>query len=266
MKDYTIFNTAISYVNNYFNINNLLNKFRCLRYNYLKKFKNDYFKIYYKKRYFEVKFKNFSLKFYENPFYDISVPVKGYLRIGTIKENDIIVDAGASNGVFTLIAAKLTGKDGMVIAFEADNKNYHKLINNLKLNRINNIIAINKALWSEKCILKFKSNQSDYSSAYFNKNDKNDIIKVNGATLDEELKKYNIDKINWIKMDIEGSEIEAIKGCEDILKNKDLRLTIATYHIVNGKKTQEFIEKYLKKLNFQVITSFKEHLTTYAFK
>ncbi len=52
----------------------------------------------------------------------------------TIKKGDTIVDLGANIGYFTLLAAKLTGREGKVYSFEPEPKNYNYLLKNIKLN------------------------------------------------------------------------------------------------------------------------------------
>jgi len=67
-------------------------------------------------------------------------------------------------------------------------------------------------------------------------------------------------------MDIEGAEIEAIKGAKKTLKNNTANLAIASYHILDGEKTHFKLEKMLQKLGYKTETSFLQHLTTYANK
>lgn len=241
----------------------LKSKVRCLYYNYLKK--ND-FRIYYKKNKFLVFFKDLRLKFYDNPYGGISNTVKGYLRKYKVKKGDIVVDAGAYVGAFTLIASKMVGDKGKVIAFEPDKENYEKLLKNIELNDITNVIAINKGLWSRTTTFEFNDKHSGTSSFIFDKTKTNHAVSVPTVSLDDELEELRINKVDFIKMDIEGAEIEAIKGCNNILKNSDTKLTIASYHVVNGQKSCFELEKLLTKLGYNVETQFSEPLTTYANK
>lgn len=66
-------------------------------------------------------------------------------------------------------------------------------------------------------------------------------------------------------MDIEGAEIKAMRGSiKTIKKNKMINLAIASYHIVDGKKTHLFLEKFFKKLNMDTKTEENGQLITYA--
>jgi hypothetical protein len=86
------------------------------------------------------------------------------------------------------------------------------------------------------------------------------------VSIDSELEMIGINKVNFIKMDVEGSELEAIKGAEQTLKNNDVHLAIASYHIINSQPSFTELEKLLTLFNYKAVTAFPEHLTTYAAK
>lgn len=189
-------------------------------------------------------------------------PVKGYELYGKLKPGDVVVDAGAFTGDYTIFAARKVGKNGKVIAFEPDSKNRGILKKNLKHERLNNVIIVPKGLWNKNTVLKFRNLDGLHSNlASIDGN-----ISINVVKLDDELKKLGIKKINVLKMDIEGAEIEAIKGSIKTLKKSNPFVKIASYHIVNGKETRIFLEIFLKKLGYQVKSDFPKHLTTYAWK
>ncbi|MBL7074573.1 FkbM family methyltransferase [candidate division KSB1 bacterium] len=241
----------------------LKNIIRCLYRNYFRK--HD-FKIYYRKNYYQVVFDDFTLKFYDNPYVSILIPVKGYLKKYSIQRGDIVIDAGAYVGIFNLIASKMVGDEGRVIAFEPNRENYKKLLNNIKLNDVTNVTVLKKGLWSKNTKLQLNNEYPGVSTFLFDRTKSEHVVFVPTVRLDDEVKKLGINTINFIKMDIEGAEIEAIKGCKKILKHNDVKLAIASYHIVNGQKSCFKLEKLLSKLGYQTETSFPEHLTTYANK
>lgn len=246
--------------------NQSINKIKCFYYVY---FVRPDFKITFKNNYFEVKLKNnIILKFYDSPFGDLLYPLKGYLKNYEIKEGDYVVDAGAYIGTFAIYVAKIVGDKGRVIAFEPDKSNFNKLLKNIKLNDVNNIIAINKGLWNKNETLKFdrrKSKSSMMVECMDNKT-QGEVVDYKFVKLDDELKKIGINKIDFIKMDIEGAEIEAVKGCRDILNNNNVNLAIASYHIRNGKMTCKKIADILNDVGYRSKTEFPKHLTTYSLK
>jgi hypothetical protein len=75
------------------------------------------------------------------------------------------------------------------------------------------------------------------------------FVEVEVDTLDNILKELEISKVDFVKMDIEGAEIEALKGMDGVLKGRT-ELAIAAYHIINRKKTFKTIIPWLEKRGF----------------
>jgi len=210
-------------------------------------------------------------KFYKRPFLGykdpiktaIDVELKGYRKEYSIKKGDVVIDIGAFPGDFTVYASKLVGPKGLVISFEPDKANLKLLEKNIKLNKLNNVRLVKKGLWSKESLLKFICD-GPHSKVFEldKKHGFSETIEV--TTLDKFLKKENINKVNFIKMDIEGAEIEAVKGMKKTMKNNNVHFVIASYHKVNGEPTYKELEKFFKKQKYKVFTDYPEHLTTYA--
>ncbi len=208
------------------------------------------------------------IQVYKVPVYDnhhLAEEVSGYNKYYKLQKGDIVVDAGGYSGFFTMYAGKKVGSTGKVIVFEPDPFNYTLLKKNIRLNKIRNAIVINKGLYSTNTTLPFDI-QGIGSTLVIKKGRKtNHAVPV--VSLDNELERLRIKKVNFIKMDIEGGEIEAVKGCLRTIKNnKALHFAIASYHVVNGKKTSIFLEQFFKKIRMKVKTLQTEHPTTYAWK
>lgn len=186
----------------------------------------------------------------------------GYLHEYKLKNRDVVVDIGAFDGAFTVHASKIVGPNGHVLAFEPDEKNYDTLLENIKLNGLKNVIPIKKGLYSSEKKVRF-DNAGNESSQIIDSGG----IEISVTTLDKELKRLDISKINLLKMDIEGAEIEALKGCKQCLTdNDDVHVAIASYHIVDGEMTANRIEEQLRELGYNAWTTFPSHLTTYGTK
>jgi len=192
---------------------------------------------------------------------DIS-PVKGYELHYHLKNGDVVVDAGAYPGDYAVFASRKIGKSGKIICFEPDPRNRAILRKNLIKEKMNNFIIVPKGLWNKNTTLKLENSDGLHSSLSSSKgNQEIEVVK-----LDDELKKLGIKKIDVLKMDIEGAEIEAIQGSKENLKKSDVHVAIASYHIINGKTTSYFLESYLSKLGYKTKSAFPKHLTTYAWK
>jgi FkbM family methyltransferase len=189
---------------------------------------------------------------------DIS-PLKGYELYYHLKPGDIVVDAGAFTGDYAIFAAKRVGPSGSVIAFEPDEKNRAILARNMNHDKISNMTIIPKGLWNKNTFL-----SSSSFGLHTTLSDKTDSNKIQVVKLDDELKSLGIKKLDFLKMDIEGAEIQAIQGSLDTLRKFKPKIAIASYHIVNGKPTSVFLEKFLSKLGYNVKSDFSKHTTTYA--
>jgi FkbM family methyltransferase len=248
----------------YFPEGKMKNMIKCfIANNYL--FNNSDFSTAYRNNDFIVDYHQNIYKFCDYPSSDFYEILEGYLRKYTIKKGDIVIDCGAYQGSFSILASQLVGENGLVISFEPNPANYKKLLINLKQNNISNVVTINKGLWSKKTLLNFKKGDKG-SSLIFEGNVTDSIITVPVVSLDQELSDLGVTKVNFIKADVEGSEIELIRGSKKTLLNNHVNLAIASYHILDGKKTYMQLEKALNKLGYTATTEFEDHLTTYAKK
>lgn len=215
--------------------------------------------------------KGFSFRVSQIPAFEAGndlIALRGYLSESRILPGNIVVDAGASgSGIATMCFSKLVGDTGKVIALEPDKKNFQVLKQNLKLNDVKNVIALNKGLWSREETLNFDSGMGESSSVSFTKeNDSGNLIKISCVDLDHLLNDLSIRSVDFIKMDIEGAEIEALEGMKNTLNTGKPTLAIASYHLRDGKPTHLVLETSLKMMGYRVHTGHPIHLTTYAHK
>lgn len=187
--------------------------------------------------------------------------IKGYFYRGNIPKEGVILDVGAYHGGFSIYLAKLKRKF-KILAFEPDPNNISVMKENLKLNQVKDIKIIPKGIWNKKEKLSFDQTGATGSIS------SSGNLKIQVTDLDSELKRLKIpfDKVSFVKMDIEGAEIEAIEGMKELLKKGSPHLAIATYHIREGKKTYSVVEKKLRELGYNVETGCPKHLTTWAWK
>jgi len=188
----------------------------------------------------------------------------GYLRHYDLRHGDVVIDAGGYEGTFSIYAAKAVGEMGRVIVFEPDTENCRKLEANIRLNGLTNVIVINKALWSEDKTLKFNNKHTAGASFFFNASPH--AVEISAVSIDNELERLGISKVDFIKMDIEGSEIRAIEGAKKVLMGNAVNLAVASYHIINGEETSTEVEAVLRKFGYEAVTEFPQHKTTYGFK
>ncbi len=158
-----------------------------------------------------------------------------------ISKKDVVLDVGANVGLHTLLFSKLVGEEGKVVAFEPNELNLERLICNISLNAISNIkiecSAVSDEI-GEKLFYELPNNSENlgnHSFAYtetIKKLEHEEGVskrQVLCTTIDDYCKNNNISP-NFIKMDIEGFEYNALKGARDTLKSKDLKGLIVEFH------------------------------------
>ena len=177
------------------------------------------------------------------------------------KQGDIVVDVGAHIGRYTIIASKRVGTNGKVISIEAHPGNYEMLNRNIELNGLTNVTTLNYAVYSKETKIKLflpgeKSNRTIYNTLISTRaTDEEKFVEVNADTLDDLLQNNEISHadINWIKIDVEGAELEVLKGADSIMSNsKNITLLIEVHDIEDGKNVYRPIMDLMEKYNFKI--------------
>ena len=161
------------------------------------------------------------------------------------QKGDVVFDVGANIGYYTLITADLVGQEGMVYAFEPCPRNIRILESNVRQNHFGNISVETTALGerSETMHMYFPDDVQFGAGGFFK--DRRYLVrqKVQVTTLDDFIKQRDITRIDFLKMDIEGGEVFALRGMKETLKHKiitnafiDIHNTILSH---SGYKPQD---------------------------
>jgi FkbM family methyltransferase len=173
------------------------------------------------------------------------------------KPRDTVVDVGAHIGLYTLIAAKRVGPSGKVIAIEPDPENCNLLKRNVELNRLTNVITLECAAFSSNSKLKLylpgkERGFTKLGTIMTNRAVTENFLEIDAATLDHLMVMQGIAQVNWIKIDVEGAELEVLKGATLTLSaSKDIALLVEI-HNVNNMDLHSAIVKFLKPYEFHV--------------
>lgn len=139
-------------------------------------------------------------------------------------QNEVFVDGGCYDcSTDRLFIEWCGGRYKKIYSFEPDIKNYEKC--KVIAKNIYNMELFNKGLWSREDILSFEGSGSQ-GSRIIEVKARNDTT-VSVAAIDEVV---GNDKVTFIKMDIEGAELEALKGAKNTISKRHPKLTISIYH------------------------------------
>ncbi|MFV8342112.1 FkbM family methyltransferase [Flavobacterium sp. XS2P39] len=199
--------------------------------------------------------------------YFVAPDFKYYQHFYKVKRNDVIVDAGANCGHLSILFSKLTGEKGIVYAFEPDTFNIARIHTNMQLNKElpENIKIEELLLWNENELVDFYEAGTVGSSAVWIP-DTDKCVKKQAIRIDDWVLNNNIKKLDFVKMDIEGAEIEALDGCIKTIQNLSPNFAIASYHIVNGEPTYIKVEEFFKKMDYpyKTVRFRKNEIITFA--
>jgi|SRR6185436_11091319 len=140
----------------------------------------------------------------------------------TLKKGDIVLDIGSNIGFYATKISELIGDEGKVICFEPDTINFMHLQNTLKKKK--NVCLINKAV-SDKSgkIQIYTSHRLNVDHRTYKPEKFDSTYFIDAITIDEYLAEDP--HVDFIKMDIQGAEIFALKGMKRILaENKKLKI------------------------------------------
>ncbi len=149
---------------------------------------------------------------------------------------DTVVDGGACWGDTALYFAHEVGESGKVYAFELINSNLTVLKKNLNLNASleKQVEIVNRPLWSKSNVpLYFKDRGPSSRGAVDRRSDDGESEKHFTTTIDDLVHHNRLKKVDFIKMDVEGAEVEVLHGAEKTMRRFRPKLAISVYHSIS---------------------------------
>jgi FkbM family methyltransferase len=178
-----------------------------------------------------------------------------------IKPNEIVVELGAHIGYYTLLMAKLVSPGGHVYAYEVNDEVYNLAKFSLHMNKLSNMVTLkNIGIMnrSGEAFFSFYNPTLDHytnigSSYMVSPQKKAEKLqkKVTITSLDEDI--IGLKNIDWLRMDIEGSELPALYGAKKIIESSP-----------NLKIVTEWFTKMLS--NFGNVSDLVDFLHGYGFR
>jgi FkbM family methyltransferase len=182
--------------------------------------------------------------------------IDGYLAHYKLKPTDVVFDCGAYCGATTINFAK---RAKHVFAFEPDSKNRAALVRNLVRHKVENVTVLPYALAGQNGTETFNS-ESTPGSALPRCNGRasfDGISTVETITLASAFERYGVP--DFIKLDIEGAEVEVLDTSRDLLRGKLIPIAIDTNHpLPDGRMTREVVEPLLRVLGYEMAESSTE--------
>ena len=149
-----------------------------------------------------------------------------------IQKDDVVLDCGANMGVFTRVALDHGAK--LVIAIEPAPENLEVLKRNFAAEiAAGKVILYPKGVWDKDDFLSMNvdpTNSAADSFVLHPEKSEATTIKLPLTTIDKLVSELKLDKVNFIKMDIEGAEPNALRGAKETITKWRPRMAISVYH------------------------------------
>jgi len=133
-----------------------------------------------------------------------------------------VLDIGANQGYYSVLASQRVGRMGKVVAFEPSPRERKKLLRNIKLNRGKNVLVEKQALGSENSEVNLFLAQEWFNGCNSLRppalNSQLIPVRVPMMRLDDWLLQRSLDRIDLIKLDVEGGELDVLKGAVRLLE------------------------------------------------
>ena len=142
--------------------------------------------------------------------------------------HDTIVDVGAHLGEYTIPCAKIATR---VISIEPNTDVLEILKENIRVNALSNVVTVNRAVYDShghRSLNLFEDRTGMSSIVIDQCEDRLKTLEVEADTLDNILSDLQIDKVDWIKVDVEGAEVNVLRGAKGIISSNldNIRLII----------------------------------------
>lgn len=151
-------------------------------------------------------------------------------RCYKLKAGDIVIEAGAYVGYYTIKMANLVGPEGRIIAIEPVDENREIIVRNLAANHINNVTVLPYAIWNKKGTSEFHLTDRQKNSLLADLlGDRGPIHSrsVPTNTIDNIVAELGIDYPELVIITINGAEIEALEGMSHLLDQHKSHLVVA---------------------------------------
>ncbi|MEG4802915.1 FkbM family methyltransferase [Microcoleus sp. ARI1-B5] len=148
-----------------------------------------------------------------------------------VRQGMTVFDIGANIGNYSLLFSNLVGLEGKVYSFDPTSTTFNRLKERTENNP--NIFLFQNAVFSENKLIEFNEFPEDFSvwnsigrpqmENPANPQEYVPIVKsetVSAITVDSFCQKHNIEKIDYLKIDVEGAESDVLNGCLNLLARK----------------------------------------------
>lgn len=165
-----------------------------------------------------------------------------WLTQGGLESGDTVLDVGAGIGDEALVFSRAVGVGGRVIAVEAHPCTFECLKETMELNALSNVTAVNVAISNVVGTLAMQSGESYLTGKLVG--DQGGDVLVDTVTIPILLDRLGVQVVDFMKMNIEGAELSALRGCQGSFER--IRRLVVSCHdfIADSNPSEEGMRTY----------------------
>jgi len=185
-------------------------------------------------------------------------PINTKIISKLLKKGMTCIDIGGNIGYYVLLERKLVGKEGKIIAIEPLQQNFDYLKKNISLQNVDNIITFNFACGDKDGKAKFFINKKSNGCQVIRDGaeppnpSKGKISEVLVRRLDSIVEELKLDRVDFIRMDVEGYELHILRGLKKTLEifKPIISLELHKRQLGNDGICEFF--QLMKELNYEI--------------
>jgi FkbM family methyltransferase len=163
-----------------------------------------------------------------------------------VQPGQVVIEVGANIGAHTVFLAKQVGTSGVVVAFEPQRLVFQTLCANVSLNSLPNVVALQQAVGAEPGTVKVPeldwNRENNFGGLSLGEYEKGDDVPV--VTLDS----LKMRRCDFIKVDVEGMEEQALRGGEGLIR----RLKPVLYVENDRLEKSDSLIRYIDSLGYRM--------------
>lgn len=179
--------------------------------------------------------------------------IENYFRWYAPTEGDLVFDLGANCGLIAHRLSLMVGR-GQVVCAEPDPANFSLLQRNVSRHGLRNVTTLQRAVGASSGKVEFASENAIYSqmSKFLTRETSGDILTVDCCSFEQLCNEFGVPA--FVKVDIEGAEIEMLQAALPYVKRHKIHFALDTQHKVDGRYTSRRVEDLFCSIGYETAT------------
>ena len=172
------------------------------------------------------------------------------------KPGEIVWDGGAYAGATSYFFSQWVGPTGRVYAFEPDARNFEFLLKNIDLHNLTNVVPVQKALAGRTGQMQFimDGTMSAGLADYIRYPNHSQEKAVTAISFEDACAEFGCVP-NYVKMDVEGAEVDVVRSAAGFLRTHPVHFAIESYHWIGNRLANEYLDPLFREIGYELESS-----------